>query len=108
VKRSATIALALAVAMSGSFAACAQAEQPTVYHHSHAHRYYGPHHTLHHHFVAHDRAPGAAPVAERPDSQPPRTNQMFQPYADPGQGDDDGLSRDPDDCMKGCIGGNPG
>ena len=33
---------------------------------------------------------------------------MLKPYAHPGEGDDDGLSRDPDDCMKGCIGGNPG
>ena len=29
------------------------------------------------------------------------------PYP-PGQGDTDGLSRNPDDCNKGCIGGNPG
>ena len=29
------------------------------------------------------------------------------PYPD-GQGDEDGLSRDPSDCNKGCIGGNPG
>jgi hypothetical protein len=28
------------------------------------------------------------------------------PYPD-NQGDEDGLSSDPDDCMKGCIGGNP-
>jgi hypothetical protein len=27
------------------------------------------------------------------------------PYPD-NEGDEDGLSRDPDDCMKGCIGGN--
>jgi hypothetical protein len=26
----------------------------------------------------------------------------------PGQGDTDGLSRNPDDCNRGCIGGNPG
>jgi hypothetical protein len=31
----------------------------------------------------------------------------FKPFP-PGQGDSDGLSRDPDDCDKGCIGGNPG
>jgi hypothetical protein len=29
------------------------------------------------------------------------------PYQ-PGQGDTVGLSRNPDDCNKGCIGGNPG
>ena len=28
------------------------------------------------------------------------------PYPD-NQGDENGLSLDPDDCMKGCIGGNP-
>ena len=34
--------------------------------------------------------------------------QPGKPYAHPGDGDDDGLSRDPDDCNKGCIDGNPG
>ena len=29
------------------------------------------------------------------------------PYPD-GRGDEDGLSRDPNDCNKGCIGGNSG
>ena len=33
---------------------------------------------------------------------------MLKPYPHPGDGDDDGLSRDLDHCMKGCIGGNPG
>ncbi len=35
----------------------------------------------------------------------------FFPHIAPtirGQGDTDGLSRNPDDCNKGCIGGNPG
>jgi hypothetical protein len=31
-----------------------------------------------------------------------------KPYAHPGGGDDDGLSRDEDDCNKGCIDGNSG
>ena len=75
---------------------------------------YGPHHTVHHHYVAHNPAPAPAPIAQRPgkpvENGPPQTNQMFKPYAAPGDGDgdDDGLSRDPDDCNKGCIGGNPG
>ncbi len=55
-------------------------------------------------------APGA--TSERAgaaiEGAPSRPDQMFQPYAAPGDGDDNGLSRDPDDCMKGCIGGNPG
>ncbi len=95
-KTSTTIALALAAALSGWLAAYAQTEQPTPYHHYQVHRWHGPHH-----FVAHNTAPAPAPTA-------PQTNQMFKPYAHPGEGDDDGLSRDPDDCMKGCIGGNPG
>ena len=100
------IALALATGLSGSVAAYAQSEQPSVHHHSR--HYHPPHHTVHHHYAAHKPAPGAAPVAERPDHEPPHKNQMFQPYANPGEGDENGLSRDPDNCMKGCIGGNPG
>ena len=51
----------------------------------------------------------SAVAAQRPGEavESPQPNQMFKPYAEPGEGDDDGLSRDPDDCMKGCIGGNP-
>jgi hypothetical protein len=99
VKTSIPIALALATSLSGSLAAYAQTEQPTVHHH-HVHRHY--------HYGAHNPAP--VPIAQQPGEvvAPPQTNQMFKPYAHPGEGDDDGLSRDPDDCMKGCIGGNPG
>jgi hypothetical protein len=46
------------------------------------------------------------PAAER--APPDMFHSLFKPYAHPGDGDDDGLSRDPDECMKGCIGGNPG
>ena len=103
-----TLALGLAALLSGSLAADAQTDEPAHYHHSQIHRFHGPHHTVHHRFVAHHPAPAAA--ADRPGeaTATPQTNQMFKPYAHPGEGDDDGLSRDPDDCMKGCIGGNPG
>ncbi len=37
-----------------------------------------------------------APVASEP---------LLRPYPE-GQGDTDGLSRDPEDCDRGCIGGN--
>jgi hypothetical protein len=47
-------------------------------------------------------APAAAPQSTSP------FGSMFRPYAHPGDGDDDVLSRDPDDCNKGCIGGEPG
>jgi len=108
VKTATTIALALATVLSGSLAAYAQTDQPTIHHHTHHH--YPPHHAVHHHTVAHNPAP--TPVAQRPgepvESGPPQTNEMFKPYANPGDGDENGLSRDPDDCNKGCIGGNPG
>jgi hypothetical protein len=88
--------------LSERLAAYAQTEQPTAHHHYHVHH--------HRHYLAHNPAP--APIAQRPgepvENGSPQTNQMFKPYAHPGEGDDDGLSRDPDDCMKGCIGGNPG
>jgi hypothetical protein len=93
VKASATIALAAILFIS--LAAYAQTEQPTPYHPYQVHPRHGP---RHHPYVARNPAPAPRP----------RTNPMFEPYAHPGDGDDDGLSRDPDDCMKGCIGGNPG
>jgi hypothetical protein len=107
VKTSTTIALAIATALAGTVAAYAQTDQPTIHHHTH--HYYPPHHVVHHHAMAHGPTP--APIAQRPgepvESGPSQTNEMFKPYANP-DGDDDGLSRDPDDCNKGCIGGNPG
>jgi hypothetical protein len=98
--------------LSSPLAAYAQTEQPMIHHHDHVRHYDGPHHIVHHHYGAHNPAPGPAPMAQRPgkpvESGPPQTNPMFKPYANPGDGDDDGLSRDPDDCNKGCVGGNPG
>jgi hypothetical protein len=94
--------LGLAIAVSATLAVSAAwaTENEPVHHH----------HYRHTHHVAH---PAAAPSVERPgqavETAPPsQFNQMFKPYPHPGDGDDDGLSRDPDDCMKGCIGGNPG
>ena len=95
-KTSATVALTFAALLSASLAASAQTGQPAV------HRHHRVHH--HHHYVA-ARLPAPAEPVE---SAPPQTNKMFSPYAHPGDGDSDGLSRDPDDCNKGCIGGNPG
>jgi hypothetical protein len=109
VKRSATLVLAFATALSGSFAAYAQTDPATVHHHTRLHHhYYEPHHTVHHHFAAY-AAPESTAAARRPGDviESHQTDQMFKPYAQPGDGDADGLSSDPDDCMKGCIGGNP-
>jgi hypothetical protein len=105
VKTPITIALAVATALSGSLAALAQSEPPTVHHHYHHH--YVPHHATHHHYVA-SPAPTGAPVVVAP---PPQTSPLglawphIAPYPD-GRGDEDGLSEDTDDCNKGCIDGN--
>jgi hypothetical protein len=69
-----------------------------------------PRHHRHERHVTHT-AP--APTSERQvpaaESGPlDRFYSPFKPYAHPGDGDNDGLSRDPEECMKGCIGGNPG
>ena len=97
----ASTTIALATLLSSPLAAHAQTEQPTVHYHAHRH---------HHHDVA--RSPAPAPesmgTAQQPEAvQNSPLNQFFRPYAQPGEGDDDGLSRDSDDCMKGCIGGAP-
>ena len=90
------------MALSGSLAAYAQTEQPTVHQHYH---HYAPHHTVNHHYPAIAPAPVVvAPPA--PQAAPfglalPR----IAPYPD-GKGDEDGLSEDPNDCNKGCIDGN--
>ena len=106
-KTSTAIALALASLLSGSLAAYAQTEPAPVHRHTHVHRYVGPHHTVHHHSAAH-AAPEFTFAAQRPGEavESPQPSQMFKPYANPGDGDANGLSSDPDDCMKGCIGGN--
>jgi hypothetical protein len=69
-----------------------------------------PRHYRHGRHVLH-AAP--APTSERrvPAAESGSQNRFhspFTPYAHPGDGDNDGLSRDPDECNKGCIGGNPG
>jgi hypothetical protein len=75
-------AIALAIAVAASPAAAASAVAPPPHH-----RHYRHHHPR-----------AVVPAPEQPG---------FGPYPF-GQGDEDGLSRDPDDCEKGCIGGNPG
>jgi hypothetical protein len=66
----------------------------------------------HHRHGRHVTHTAQAPTSERrvPAAESGSLNrfQPFKPYAHPGEGDDDGLSRDPDECNKGCIDGNPG
>ena len=87
------------------------AEPAAPYHHDKVHRYEGPHHTVHHRFVAHNPAPAAAPVVVSPAPAP--QGQPFglsfphiAPYPN-NKGDEDGLSDDVNDCNKGCVGGAP-
>jgi hypothetical protein len=46
---------------------------------------------------------GQAPAVATP--APVASEPLLRPYPE-GQGDTDGLSRDPEDCDRGCIGGN--
>ena len=102
-KTSTTLALALAMALSGSLAAYAQTEQPAVHHHYH---HYAPHHTVHHHYVARGPAMAPAPVVVAPQAAPfGLAWPHIAPYPD-NKGDEDGMSEDQDDCNKGCIDGN--
>jgi hypothetical protein len=62
----------------------------------------------HHHQGHHPAHAAPTPTVRRTLPPVQSGNSQGRPYAHPGEGDNDGLSRDPDDCMKGCIGGNPG
>jgi hypothetical protein len=64
--------------------------------------------TRHHHQGHHGTRAAPAPTVKRPVPAADSGNSRSGTYAHPGDGDNDGLSRDPDDCNKGCIGGNPG
>ncbi|MGO9392159.1 hypothetical protein [Rhodoblastus sp.] len=91
-KTAIAMALALGVwAMSPAVAASSETTEPTHHHHRH--------HYNHRQAVA--PAPHLAPAVAAP------AGPSLRPYP-PGEGDTDGLSRDPDDCKTGCIGGNPG
>jgi hypothetical protein len=88
-------ALGLAVVLTIVASAAAAIENAPVRHH---------HHHRHH---------ATQPATNRPVPAVHNGNldtiySPLKPYPHPGDGDNDGLSRDPDDCNKGCIGGNPG
>src|SRR5215471_21013190 len=48
------------------------------------------------------------PVPAVENSSHDTVHRPFAPYPHTGDSDHDGLRRDPDDCNKGCIDGNPG
>jgi len=68
-------------------------------------------HHRHHHHTAQRAATRPVPAAQNGTLgpiRPPIGPYLHGPYPHTGDGDNDGLSRDPDDCNKGCIDGNPG
>ena len=109
-KTSPTIALALATLLSGSLAAYAQTAPAVPYHHYRVHHFEGPHHTVHHRFVAHNPAPAPVPAAATTPAPPAAPFGLALPHIAPypdNKGDEDGLSEDVNDCNKGCIEGPP-
>ena len=88
-KRSRTLAVAFAISLAGPHAAYATEESATPAHH---HRY-----PVHHHHVAAHKSVPAASTAQSAAA-------LGKPVAPPAvQNDSDGLSRDPEDCMMGCL-----
>ena len=88
--------LGLAVALTLVASAAAAIENAPVRHHRHHHR----------HQTTQPATNSSAPAAQNGNLDTIRS--PLKPYPHPGDGDNDGLSRDPDDCNKGCIDGNPG
>jgi hypothetical protein len=88
--------LGLAFVLTIAASAAAAIENAPVRHHHHQHR----HHTT-------QPATKRTVPAVQSGSQD-TIHRPFTPYPHSGEGDNDGLSRDPDDCNKGCIDGNPG
>lgn len=59
-------------------------------------------HPFHHHHRAHHRIPASREAVQAPAAQPAPA--AARPSASPPvQNDSDGMSRDPEDCMMGCI-----
>jgi len=93
-----TFALAIAASSAAAQDAPASKNAPVAHHHRH-------HHTAR---PAATRPVPAAQSGTLGPVRPPIGPYLHGPYPHTGDGDNDGLSRDPDDCNKGCIGGNPG
>ncbi|MGO9420700.1 hypothetical protein [Roseiarcus sp.] len=94
-----SLILGLVFAAALSLPALAGEETKAV--HPHRHVYHHVHHSIGESGIA----PNAA--AQVPQPAPVLGFPSVAPYPN-GQGDTDGLSRDINDCNKGCIGGNPG
>lgn len=92
------IALAITLGIGAALPAFAAPTEPPHHHHHYYH-----HHRRHAGARAPETAehPGPATIFRAPAPEQP----IIAPYP-PGQGDTDGLSQDPDDCNKGCVGAN--
>jgi hypothetical protein len=89
-KRSSTFALAFAISLAGPIAAYAAEESATPSHHY-------PHRVHHRHVTTQKAVPPRSTAHSAP--------ALAKPVAPPAvQNDSDGLSRDPEDCNKGCLG----
>jgi hypothetical protein len=100
-KRAMVIGLTLASALAIP-ALAQQTDAPVVTRHVHHHI----HHVYHHLYGAPETAIAPNATAQVAPFGPPAIP-FVAPYPK-GVGDEDGLSRNVDDCNKGCIGGNPG
>ena len=92
--------IAIAIALAAPAQAGEAADSGLVRHHHPAHRH--AHRAIHAEAIAPNATAQVPPSATAPILFP-----AARPYPN-GQGDEDGLSRDINDCNKGCIGGNPG
>ena len=96
---SAAVALALGVILAAPIAANAYEGTTSIHKHQ-----FRAHHAY--------KAVQTGKIEPRSTAQiPAEAAPSFFPHIAPnlrGQSDTDGLSRNPDDCNKGCIGGNPG
>ena len=88
-KRSNTFALAFAVSLAGPIAAYAAEESATPVHHYH--------YRVHHRHVTTQKT---VPPVSTAQSAPTLAKPITPPAV---QNDSDGLSRDPEDCMMGCL-----
>ncbi len=87
-KRSNTLALAFAISLAGPIAVYAAEESATPVHHRHYH--------VHRHVTAQKAVPAVSAAQSAP--------ALAKPVTPPAvQNDSDGLSRDPEDCMMGCL-----
>ncbi len=100
-KRSIGLGVAFAVVLAAVPAIAGETSgSGAIHHHHHAYRH--AHRAVRAEAIAPNATAQVPPAAVAPAFAP-----AVRPYPN-GQGDEDGLSRDINDCNKGCIGGNPG